>query len=205
MHSINTQISGKYSPDNVGLFEFKRQLVGPDISVSFPAGDSVLEYECGFAITTPEEAIIPFHVTEIKLLRDIQSNPVHITYNLFKGHGYIGESTGVETLFAILNNKPVAVFEAVEDCVFSPYVSPVVAELMGKYSTRLSIIERPEEKSIGVIRDSLGSLACQEIDYGMTLREQRMVMDETLQLTEKYRVQWGEYQQLPKTPLGMVV
>lgn len=74
--AIRTQISGKYSPDNLGVFEFKEQLVEADVDIAFPVGDGIIEHSVGFAVTVPQEAHTPFHITELEFLREIRKNPL---------------------------------------------------------------------------------------------------------------------------------
>ncbi len=68
--ALRTQISGRYSLDNLGVFAFKKQLVEAGLDVAFPVGDEIIEHSCGFAITVPHESTTPFHKTEVKFLRE---------------------------------------------------------------------------------------------------------------------------------------
>jgi hypothetical protein len=105
--SLRTQISGKYSPDNTGIFDFRQRLIDLGIQVSFPAGGEILEYPQGFAITTPHERTVPFSETERAFLASIGCSDFHIVYNVLGDEdGYIGESTAVETLDAVSHGVP---------------------------------------------------------------------------------------------------
>jgi hypothetical protein len=104
---LRTQVSGKYSPDNPGLFAFRDRLVGLGVQVGFPAGGTIIEYAEDFAITTPEEADTPFPDTEEAFLRAAIRSDFHIVYNIWGDEdGYIGESTAIETVRAMATGVP---------------------------------------------------------------------------------------------------
>jgi len=107
MTRLGTQVSGKYSPDNPGIFDFRKRLVDLGLDVRFPAGNTIIEYEEEFAITTPHERTVPFADTERAFFTSIGGSALHIVYNLLGNEeGYIGESTAVETIDAISHNIP---------------------------------------------------------------------------------------------------
>lgn len=98
---IETQISGKYSPENTPLYDFKGWLTASGISVLFPKGNSVITFSEGFAITHPDEEITPFDITEVAFLRSVRNSPVHIVFNIYKDiegnlyEGRLGESASI--------------------------------------------------------------------------------------------------------------
>lgn len=86
---------------------FRERLAGLGMDVRFPAGDSIIEYAEGFAITVPHEQTTPFSQTEQAFMDSIGTSDVHIVYNLWgEEDGYVGESTAIETIQAIAHNVP---------------------------------------------------------------------------------------------------
>lgn len=188
---LRTQISGRYSPDNQGVFDFKQQLVEAGLDVCFPVGDRIIEHSCGFAITVPHEAETPFHATEVQFLREIKANPIQITYNLYgENEGYVGESTGLETAYALLCNKPVVLLR--EPTNFSATIEPSVKSLIEKYKGAV-VVEALDKLSSCELTKRLGEIAMAEVDYGLTSDEASIVMRGVIALTRKYRRDWAQY------------
>ncbi|MGH7196732.1 MAG: hypothetical protein ACREGJ_03120 [Candidatus Saccharimonadales bacterium] len=191
---LRTQISGRYSLDNPGVFAFKRQLVEAGIDVAFPVGDEIIEHSCGFAITVPHEAETPFHTTEVQFLREIRANPLQVTYNIWGDRdGYVGESTGLETAYALLRNKPVVMLR--EPTSYSSTIAPPIKTLMEKYKGAV-LIEKLDRLSITDLAERLAEIALTEVDYGLPDEEVDIVMRSALALTKKYKRDWDQYQNL---------
>ena len=74
---IRTQISGKYSPGNIGVFQLREKLLSDGIDIAFPVGSSIIQYVLEFAVTVPHEATTPFHETEVEFYKE------YILYNIF--------------------------------------------------------------------------------------------------------------------------
>lgn len=188
---LRTQVSGKYSPDNTGVFALKRQLAEAGLEVMFPVGDEIIEYSLGFAITAPHEAEVPFHTTEVKFFREIKANDLQITYDLHcDNEGYVGESTAIETAYALLCNKPIVMVRPPTN--YSATLAPSIQEIIERYKEAMvtaSIDQMPTSQ----LRDFLYQVAALQVDYGMTNVEQETVMREALVLTRKYLATWREY------------
>lgn len=192
--TLRTQISGKYSLDNPGVFDFKQQLVETGMQVAFPVGNEIIEHSCGFAITVPSEATTPFHETEVEFLREIRANPLQVTYNLHGGNeGYVGESTGLETAYALALNKPTVLLR--EPTNYSPTIAAPIRSLIDKYSGAV-LIEPLDKLGRQQLKGRLADIACMEVDYGLSDEEKETVMFAALALTKKYRRDWEEYQGL---------
>lgn len=189
--TIRTQISGKYSPDNLGVFEFKQQLVAAGLDVRFPVGDEIIEYECGFAITVPHEKTTPFPRTEVQFLREIKNNHLQTTYNMYGDQaGYMGESTSLETACALVYDKPIVLVR--ELGVYSPTAPPSIMRILEKYSDAF-IIEPIDKLKTPELALRLGEVAATGVEYGLTRDEKATVMSEALTLTRKYQATWLEY------------
>lgn len=188
---LRTQISGKYSPDNAGgLFQFKRQLQQADIDVAFPVGDAIIEYEQEFAITVPQEAETPFHTTQVEFFRQIKENSVQTVYNMYNdNHGYMGESTTVETAYALTQDKPIVLLR---EPAFAPRAPLALRGLINDYRSQISIdpLDRMDQDDLaGYMQD----LSRQQVSYGLTTDEKSTVMREALDLTRKYKQSWDVY------------
>jgi hypothetical protein len=125
-----TQISGKYSERNPGLFEFKSRLTCKGIQVTFPKSDRILGHNSlGMALTyDPIETGLSFSEIELQLFDSIQSCTFHSLYNLHEDKPYIGESSSIETLFAILCSKPIVI--VTPELVYSEKVPPVAIRIL---------------------------------------------------------------------------
>lgn len=188
---LRTQVSGKYSPDNPGVFAFKRQLVDAGVEVRFPVGDEIIEYSCDFAITVPHEATTPFHTTEVQFLREIKNNEFQVAYNLYgEREGYVGESTGVELAYALLRNKPTVLLRPPTE--FSPKIARPIRALIEQYADAM-LIEPLDRLETPDLKERVGQIALTEVDYNLSDGEKTTVMSEALDLTRKYRESWNQY------------
>lgn len=191
---LRTQISGKYSLDNPGVFAFKRQLVEAGVDVAFPVGDAIIEHSCGFAITVPHEAETPFHKTEVQFLREIRANPLQVTYNIYGDEdGYVGESTGLETAYALVHNKPIVMLR--EPRSYSPTIVPTIQALVERYKDAV-LVEKIDKLGRAALTDRLAEIAVSRVDYGLSSEEVDIVMGGVLALTKKYRRDWDQYLEL---------
>lgn len=187
---LTTQISSKYSPDNMGVFDFRQKLMRAGFNVVFPAGNSIIEYEQEFAITIPEEAIVPFHVTEGQFLSEIQKNPFHITYNIFgPSEGYIGESTSIETAYALACDKPIFIMREMH---YGPRVPRSVQEILEKYENSLHL-HRLDLLNPRTIRRYILNHTQDPIAYNLSRQDRRTVNREIRTLTREYQEAWSRY------------
>lgn len=195
---FRTQISGKYSPDNPGVFEMKRQLVEAGVDVRFPVGDEIIEYSLGFAITVPHEAEVPFHGTQVKFFREIRDNHLQITYDVYgELDGYVGESTGIETAYALVCNKPIILLRP--PVAYSATLPPQIRALIERYLDGM-VIATIDRLPMSQLADFVHQTGGLRVDYGLTQAEKDMVMIEALTLTKKYRALWQEYGSRQQTP-----
>lgn len=191
---LRTQISGKYSPDNTGLFALKRQLAEAGVEIKFPVGDRIIEYSLGFAITVPHEAEVRFYTTEVNFFREVKANHFQVTYSIHgDNHGYIGESTAIETAYALLYNKPIIL--VCPPTNYSNSLAPSIREIIECYKHEMivaSIGQMPTEQ----LRRFLRQVAGLQIEYKLTDDEKETIFREALALTRKYQTTWQKYIQL---------
>lgn len=187
---LRTQISSKYSPGNLELFAFKRLLNEAGIFVAYPIGDDVIGYEQEFAITVPEEAERPFYSSEVMFLKNIKQNPIQVVYNINGGlDGYIGESTSIETAYAMLLNKPIVLLR---EPLFSSTIPTRVRELIESRVRSLPVVPLDKHDSSSVA-DYLSLLATKQVDYNFSTEEKALLMREIVILCRYYKESWLKY------------
>ena len=187
---FRTQISGKYSPDNLGPFAFKQVLKQAGLSISFPVGDTILEYEEEFAITVPQERRVPFHLTEEEFYRSIGENHLQIVYNLYGPlEGYVGESTLVETAYALARNKPIILLR---DPFYGDRTSRTLVDIVEENKPRIFVyaLDKLNHAELQVF---IKEVMAQPIDYALPGEVVTLIRYEMIILTEKYREAWGRY------------
>lgn len=105
---IKTQISGKFSKEDMGIFQLKQKLIDGGIIVEFPFGNEIIEVYQGIPVTFHPEPNRSFYDVELEFFTAIRTNPVHIAHNKYgKIRGYLGKSASIETAYAILHQKPI--------------------------------------------------------------------------------------------------
>lgn len=189
--SIRTQISSKYSPDNHGLFPFKQLLKAAGVEVSYPVGDSIIEYSLGFAITVDQERSVSFPLTEIDFLESIRHSNVQVTYNVHGANeGYLGESTAIETAYALQCNVPVVLVRPITS--FSDSLDPEVRLLFERVADDLLVVPldrlSPSQARIALAEAILAGPTVYLLD-----EERQMMPIVASMLTNKYAETWWEY------------
>lgn len=125
---IKTQISGKFSKEDAGVFQLKKKLECIGITVEFPFGDKIVATHKGVPVTFKPTKRRSFYDVELAFFAAIKTNPIHVVHNKHGGqHGYIGESTSIETVYALLHAKPIVMLYSP---VFSEKVPKCVQKLL---------------------------------------------------------------------------
>lgn len=188
---MRTQISGKYSPDNTGVFALKRQLTEAGLEVKFPVGNEIIEYSLGFAITVPHEAEVPFHTTEVNFFREVKANHLQVTYDVHcDNEGYVGESTAIETAYALLYDKPIVLVRRPTN--YSVSLAPSIREIIERHKRKM-VVASIDQMPTDQLRSFLQQVAAQRVEYGLTDDEKETIFREALVLTRKYQATWQEY------------
>lgn len=185
--SLRTQISGRYNYDNLRLFEFKKSVQAAGVRVTFPVGDAILKHEYGFASTTSGEGAVPFWLTETKFLQDIQDCDVQITYNLRNNEdGYVGESTAVETAFALVLEKPTIILRPITS--FSPRVPGYIRDLL-LTSTAMPVLPL-DRLSRDELRTELERAIASDVARSYSFEDRMTVEGEAFRLVGAYHAAW---------------
>src|SRR3990167_3167626 len=105
---IKTQISGKLSKDDDGVFQLKKKLEGASITVEFPFGDRIVTTHKGIPVTFKPTTEHSFYDVELAFFSAIKTNPIHVVHDKYgRQLGYIGESASIEISYALLRKKPI--------------------------------------------------------------------------------------------------
>lgn len=197
---VETQISSKYSPDNVrGVFYYKNRLGRVAVGTAFPAGDEILLYAHEFAVTTPEEGTLPFDKTQINFFRRVKENPIHVVYNVNNNDsGYLGESASVETAYALTLGKPILMMDR-HGLHFGAKVDPAIAGIVDKNCMRMGtmapLVWGIEAYGVEDPSNYLYDLAAGGYpEYDITEQDKVTVMKNVLDVTRKYRKAWNAFQ-----------
>ena len=134
---VKTQISGKLSKDDDGVFQLKKKLEGAGITVEFPFGNRIATIHKGIPVTFKPTKERSFYDVELAFFSAIRTNPVHVVHNKYgKQRGYIGESASIEISYALLHERPVVMLYSP---VFSDKVPECVQELMSQNEEKFFI------------------------------------------------------------------
>lgn len=105
---IRSQLSGKLSAEDTGLFALKKKLLEAGIEVQFPFGDRIIGEYKGIPVTFAPNRKRSFYDVELAFFQAIRNNPVHIVHNRYgRNRGYIGKSASMEIAYAILHHRPI--------------------------------------------------------------------------------------------------
>lgn len=125
---IRTQLSGKFSKKDKGIFRLRKKLIEAGIDVQFPFSDRIVGEHKGIPVTFIPNEERSFYDIEMAFFGAIRENPIHIVHNKFvRKKGYMGESASTETAYAILHGKPIILLHKP---VFSESVPPPIKSLI---------------------------------------------------------------------------
>ncbi|MCC2630689.1 MAG: hypothetical protein K0S38_498 [Candidatus Paceibacter sp.] len=190
--SLSTQLSSKYSPDNMPLFKFKELLLRAGLTIDFPVGATIIEYKEEFAITVTGEGQTPFQETQQSFFDCVKSNPLHLVYNIYGSiDGYIGESATVETAYALVCKKPVVL---IRNMLFGPKAPRSIVEIIEKRRSKLYVLPLDALTAPEVLTTLEGVVkSTPKIDYRLTRTERNVIKKEMVILLEKYYQAWTRY------------
>jgi len=181
---INTQLGGKFSREENGLFDLRKHLISSGINIEFPFSDGIVGEYKGIGVTfipTPERT---FYDIEIEFFNAIRINPVHIVHNKFKDQiGYIGESASIELGYAIMHNRPIIFLY---EPTFSEKVSPIIKELINA-NVELIKIKRLDLLSTDEVSDYVSTIVTDPIEYLLKVTSEVEVMKIVGNLLDSYK------------------
>ncbi len=190
--ATRTQIGGKFSSEDLRLFNFKQALESAGIHVNYPAGEGIIDAPEGFALTDETERAVPFHKIELEFLRSIKETPVHIVFNIFKDKvGYIGESASIEIAYALAHNKPLVLLREPD---FSATVPDEIREIIEKARDAIHIIDL-DNKDPHELTEYINELISNPIDYQLTDEDKKVCMRYIIRLIREKKDDFKKMEQ----------
>lgn len=153
---MKSQLSGKFSKQDNGIFVLREKLIKAGIEIEFPFSDKIIAEYKGVPVTFVSSSERTFYDVEIAFFEAIKRNPIHIVHNKHEtDYGYIGESASIEIAYAILQNKPIVLLY---NPTFSNKVPPAVKKLIEAnarnfFVKRLDLLSR--SKLFGYLSDTI--------------------------------------------------
>ncbi len=167
---LTTQLGGKFSTEDSGLFTLKKVLLNAGINVAYPTGNSIVTVQNGVPLTfDPKTEHRSFYEIEIDYLKSIKDSDIHIIHNKHIDNlGYIGESASVELAYALVHNKPVCLMYPP---TFSDKVRDSIKQIINKnadlfLTTNLIVINNDE------LHNTLSDYASKAIKYRLNVLEE---------------------------------
>jgi len=184
MPEILTQLGGKFSREDDGIFVLKKKLTDSGAIVRFPEGDSIIGDHNGIPITFNSDEK-DFYQVELEYLAAIKNCSCHIIYNHKPNiPGYIGESASVEILYAIAHNKPIVVIH--KPIVISSTVWEKVSRILEKNTPTFTQI-RLDLLPPAFIMEELERITTSAPNYNLTPQERNDVFTFVLRLIKSYK------------------
>lgn len=130
--SYITQLSGKFSNNDNGIFRLKNKLSQIGIEVRYPRGQSIVAVKNEIALSFIPTNDHSLFDEEVMFIQSIKSSDFHLVHNVFgEIQGYIGQSTSLEVCFAMLIHKPVLFLHSF---VFGHKINHDVMQILKKNS-----------------------------------------------------------------------
>ncbi|MEX0896060.1 MAG: hypothetical protein WDZ94_03915 [Patescibacteria group bacterium] len=181
---VRTQLGGKFSREDDGIFVLKKQLKSLGVAVTFPEGDNIIGDHNGIPVTfNPNEK--DFYQVELEYLASIRDSSLHIVYNNKPDvSGYIGESASLEMLYAIAHNKPIIIMYSpivLSNTVWDEVREPISRNQNEFFQIRFDLLTPEEVLSI------IDRAAQSTPKYKLTSEESEKVFPLILKLMRQYR------------------
>jgi len=177
---LKTQISGKYSIEDGGVFSLKKKLIEAGITVFHPICDKIIGFDHGVPISFVKHKGLSLFDVELDYYNCIKSSPFHIVYNCFKTTmGYIGGSVSLEITYAIVFNRPIII--CFNEIALNKAVQKKIAEIIirnKKNFIHISLQDLSKEKILSRVG---------EVSYDITPDEEAFVLDSVNDILLTYK------------------
>ncbi len=181
---MKTQLGGKFSKLENGLFELKKKLESAGVIVEFPFNDGIIGQHNGIDVTFIPTEEKNFHSVEIDFFKAIKRNPIHVVHNKFVDQiGYIGVSASIEIAYAILHDKPILfLYKPMFSDSVNPYIKHLI--LRNVKAIRIKRIDdwRPEE-----VKNFIEDFTNTGVEYDINVEDEIQIMDLVNDLLESYK------------------
>mgnify|MGYP001565998805 CR=1 FL=1 len=183
---IKTQLSGKFSKEDSGIFNLRKKLIKAGVEIQFPFGDKIVGEHKGIPITFIPSSERTFYDIELAFFEAMKTNVMHIVHNKHMEHyGYIGESTSIEMAYAILHNKPIILLYHPTYSIKVPLVIKKIVEdnINNFFIKRIDLLTAP--KLIAYLSDIV---RCPSVQYDMCdIATEVSVMHSVVNLFDSYK------------------
>jgi hypothetical protein len=184
LSNLITQIGGKFSRHNLGLFDLKQQLIRAGIKVTYPTGNGIVQTFNGIDLSFDlESSSLSFYQIEVEYLKAIRSSSFHTVYNVFQNEkGYVGRSTGMEIGYAVLHSVPIVFLYTP---VFQKSISQPVIELLDSRSNSFNVV-RLDCLSEEELLEKLKCISQAHKTYDLSVEEEITVMTYVQEVLSEY-------------------
>jgi len=181
---MRTQLGGKFSRADLGLFDLKKHLVAAGIKVLYPEGDGIIATRNGVDLSfDPESSPKSFYEIELDFFRMLKVNDLHVMHNKFVSDlGYIGNGASIELAYAMCHNKPVILLYKP---IMSEKVRPEIRRIVENGLSQLTI-QRLDKLDITEVMTVVSSVVQSRPDYGLDLGDERIVLRAAGDLLDSY-------------------
>ena len=187
MKELRTQIGGKFSKQNPGIFELKHRLVHAGIIVNYPTGDSIIKTVSGVDLSfDPDLSPLSFYEVECEYLKSVRNSSFHTVHNVFQNNnGYVGRSAGMEIGYAILHHVPIVLLHKPS---FQRSIDVVVSEILNS-KVRFFNILRLDCLPDNDLIEKLNSISELRVDYDLSVEDEIVIMTFVHAVLNEYRIQ----------------
>lgn len=172
---LRTQIGGKFSRYNLGLFELKRRLISFGVEVSYPTGDTIVKTVNGMDLSfDPELSLLSFYEVECEYLKSIRKSSFHTVCNVFlNDKGYVGKSTGMELGYAMLHHIPIIFLYKPS---FQTSINSMIRDLLNSKIHLFRVIRLDLLCELKVANE-LESISKSPVNYDLSVEAEITIMD----------------------------
>lgn len=183
---LRTQIGGKFSRLDLGLFDLKRRLVDAGIEVNYPAGDFIVKTVNGVDLSfDPDSESLSFFEVETEYLKSIRDSSFHTVHNAFRGNlGYVGKSAGMEIAYAMLHRVPVVLMYHPS---FQASIDSRIRNLLSSKEHLFNII-RIDRLTNSQLLNQLERISASRVDYVLSVETELNIMANVETILGEYRL-----------------
>jgi hypothetical protein len=182
---MRTQLGGKYSKEEQGLFTLKTHLVDAGVDIVHPIGNGIVSGYKGMSLCfDPVKEGKSFYEIELDYYNGIRTNPIHLVYNKFKEiRGYLGESASIELAYAMAHDIPAVLLYRP---AFADSVPEAIRTIIDRAIDKVSII-RLDLLAAEEVKPTLAEISTTPISYGISVEDELMVMSFVKRLLDSFR------------------
>jgi hypothetical protein len=167
-----TQLGGKYHPGNNSLFQMKRKLEKLGVKVTHPFSDEFIFTQNDRSFTFDPTLWSRYEV-EVSFYESIATSPLHIVCNESEDtKGYIGDSTSLQMLYAMIKKKPIILLY---EPVLKENISRFAKEVLVRHNDQFIIWNILEDRDDNAILERLKLYSHKVVDYKLNEHEEILI------------------------------